>query len=125
MSLPILEKWNNIINTGNVKHLDEIIHEKAKFFSPVVYTPQIGKEIVVKYLSTAVKVFKGKNFIYINKIIENNNIFAEFSATIDNIEINGIDLMRLENSLIIEFRVFIRPIKGLEKVWSQMRKNLN
>ena len=32
MSLPILEKWNNIINTGNVKHLDEIIHEKAKFF---------------------------------------------------------------------------------------------
>ena len=61
----------------------------------------------------------------INKIIENNNIFAEFSATIDNIEINGIDFMRLENSLIIEFRVFIRPIKGLEKVWSQMRKNLN
>ena len=91
----------------------------------MVYTPQIGKEIVVKYLSTAVKVFKGKNFTYINKIIENNNIFAEFSATIDNIEINGIDFMRLENSLIIEFRVFIRPIKGLEKVWSQMRKNLN
>ena len=52
------------------------------------------------------------------------DIFAEFSASIDNIEINGIDFIRLEKNLIIEFRVFIRPIKGLEKVWSQMRVHL-
>ena len=124
MSLAALDKWNNIMKTGNVKKLDEIIHDKAEFYSPVVYTPQIGKKIVVKYLSAAVKVFSGKNFKYINKITGKKRIFAEFSVSIDNIEINGIDFIRLEKNLIIEFRVFIRPIKGLEKVWSHMRENL-
>ena len=124
MSLAALDKWNNIMKTGNIKKLDEIIHDNAKFYSPVVYTPQEGKKIVVKYLSTAVKVFSGKNFKYINKVTDKKRIFAEFSASIDNIEINGIDFIRLEKNLIIEFRVFIRPIKGLEKVWSQMREHL-
>ena len=57
-----IEKWKNIIISGDVSNLDTLIHNNATFNSPIVYSPQIEK-IVVQYLSAA-KTFKNKNFKY-------------------------------------------------------------
>ena len=119
-----IEKWKDIIINGDITNLDALIHENATFNSPIVYSPQIGKKIVVQYLSAAVKIFKNKNFKY-TKILSNNNCtFAEFEAKFDTIVVNGIDLIIIKNNLIYEFKVFLRPLKGINVVWNEMKKSL-
>ena len=117
-------KWKDIIINGDITNLDALIHENATFNSPIVYSPQIGKKIVVQYLSAAVKIFKNKNFKY-TKILSNNDCtFAEFEAKFDTIVVNGIDLIIIKNNLIYEFKVFLRPLKGINVVWDEMKKSL-
>ena len=125
MSISTIKIWKKIISTGDEKQLMNIIHEKAIFHSPVVYLPQKGKEKVFKYLSSAVKTFHGKSLAYTDNIISKNDIyFAEFKGYFDSIEVNGIDLIKCEDGLIKEFKVFLRPIKGIEKVWNEMKQKL-
>lgn len=125
MSNETIDKWKNIINTGNHKELITIIHQNAIFHSPVVYTPQEGKNKVLKYLSSAVEVFKGKNFHYtVNTVVDNNKYYAEFKASFAKIEVNGIDFILCENNLIKEFKVFLRPFKGIEVVWNEMKNKI-
>ena len=120
-----IEKWKDIIINGDITNLDALIHEKATFNSPIVYSPQIGKKIVVQYLSAAVKIFKNKNFKYTNTLSKDNCTFAEFEANFNNVIVNGIDLISTQNNLIYEFKVFVRPLKGIEVVWSSMREKLS
>ncbi len=125
MSVSTIKIWKSIIKTGDERKLEDIIHEKAVFHSPIVYLPQEGKKKVIKYLSSAVKVFNGKNFEYTNNIISQNQIyFAEFNAYFDSVEVNGLDLIKCEDKLIKEFKVFLRPIKGIEIVWNEMKKKI-
>ena len=125
MSNATINTWKSIINTGNHKGLTNIIHENATFNSPVVFTPQEGKIKVIKYLSSAVEIFKGKNFYYTDNIIKDSfRFYAEFKATFDKIEVNGIDFIKCENNLIKEFKVFLRPVKGIEIVWNEMKKKI-
>ncbi len=119
-----IEQWKKIILSGNTNNLNEIIHKNAIFYSPVVFTPQIGKRKVLNYLSNAVNVFKHKDFIYKKTITNQNSTIAEFEATFGKIVVNGIDLIVTKNNLIYEFKVFLRPLKGLEVVWKEMGKRL-
>jgi hypothetical protein len=121
----VVNKWKSIIESGNSNKLGSIIDNNAVFFSPVVHTPLKGKKLVLKYLSAAVDVFKSTQFRYINEIIDKENMYGEFKATLDNIEVNGIDYIRWNNQLITEFKVFIRPHKGLEKIWLKMKNKLD
>ncbi len=119
-----IKQWKNIILSGDADNLEKIIHKNATFYSPIVFTPQVGKKKVVHYLSNAVKVFKYRDFKYTN-IIKNENYYsAEFEAIFDKIIVNGIDLINTKNNLIYEFKVFLRPLQGLEVVWKEMEKQL-
>ena len=120
-----INEWKNIILTGNSENLINIIDDNAVFYSPVVFNPQKGKKIVIKYLSTAVKIFQEKQFRYVNDISSENSTYAEFQANFNNIFVNGIDYINTKNNLIIEFKVFLRPLKGTEVVWNEMRKKFS
>lgn len=124
-SLGVIEEWKKIMSSGQTSNISKLIHEDAIFYSPVVFSPQKGKKKVIKYLSSAVEIFKNKNFLY-KKIYNNNNFtFAEFEANFNNVIVNGIDLISTQNNLIYEFKVFVRPLKGIEVVWSSMREKLS
>ena len=119
-----IEQWKNIILSGDSSKLTEIIDENAIFYSPVVFTPQVGKQKVIHYLSNAVKIFQNKDFNYTKTIKRENLFFAEFNAKFDEIIVNGIDLISIKNNLILEFKVFLRPFKGLEVIWKEMSAQL-
>ena len=62
-----IEKWHDIMKGDSSEapnKLDDLLHDDVVFYSPVVYTPQRGKEITKLYLSAASGVFstekKGK-----------------------------------------------------------------
>jgi len=126
MNEPI-SKWHDVVKNRDYNLLTEILHNDVTFYSPVVYSPQRGKDITLKYLAAASEVFNSSNFQYIKEINNQNFASLEFTLTIDDTEINGIDLISWDDTgLITEFKVFIRPLQGvnlIHKLMQQMLEN--
>jgi hypothetical protein len=135
-----IKKWHELIETGNKEIYDEILADDVVFYSPVVHTPQKGKEITKIYLSAAGNVFGDSkkesapkdsfsNFKYTKEIIGENNACLEFENTINGIQINGVDLITWnEDNLITEFRVLVRPLQAvnmLHKMMGEMLEKMN
>ena len=55
-----IEKWHDIMKSGGsnaIEKLDNLLHDDVVFYSPVVFTPQKGKDITKLYLAAASGVF--------------------------------------------------------------------
>jgi hypothetical protein len=133
-----VEKWYEVIKSDNPDKYDEILAEDCIFYSPVVYTPQRGRELTKMYLMAAGGVFGGEDspkeildetspskFKYIKEIIGENSAVLEFESEIDGIYVNGIDLISWnEENKIIEFKVIVRPLQAVNKLHQQMQDML-
>ena len=121
-----LDSWHDIIRNGDTSALETLIADDAVFHSPVVHTPQVGKAIVVKYLTAAAMVLMNDSFHYVREMVQDHEALLEFQATIDDIVINGIDHIRWnENNQIVEFKVWVRPLKAIQKLHQVMAKQLD
>ncbi|MBF6602408.1 MAG: nuclear transport factor 2 family protein [Sphingorhabdus sp.] len=103
------------------------IADDAVFHSPVVHTPQVGKPIVMAYLSAAETVLGNDSFRYVREIVDDgaNMAMLEFMLELDGIEVNGVDIITWnEDGLIQDFKVMVRPLKAINKVWEEMGKML-
>ena len=121
-----LDSWHDSIRNGDTSALETLIADDAVFHSPVVHTPQVGKAIVVKYLTAAAMVLMNDSFHYVREMVQDHEALLEFQATIDDIVINGIDHIRWnENNQIVEFKVWVRPLKAIQKLHQVMAKQLD
>ena len=58
-----LERWHVVMAKGNrPADLAAIIREDAVFHSPVVHTPQKGRDLVVAYLAAAGQTLRNDSF---------------------------------------------------------------
>jgi len=120
-----LDSWHDIIRNGDASALDTLIADDAVFHSPVVHTPQVGKALVVKYLTAAANVLLDESFKYLREMVDERQAMLEFQVTLDDIVINGVDHIRWnDNNQIIEFKVWVRPLKGMQKLHQAMAKHL-
>jgi hypothetical protein len=82
------------------------------FHSPVTFHPFLGRETVTQLLSIVAETFE--DFRYTDQIGSGAVHALIFRASIDGRELEGIDLLRLdEEGLIEDFTVMIRPMSGL------------
>lgn len=65
MALTGLDKWYAFMKSHDAAALWDLLHPDAVFESPVVHTPQVGRDIVFKYLTSAEKVLGGPGFTYV------------------------------------------------------------
>lgn len=121
-----LAAWHRIIEGGNdPAALAELIAQDAVFHSPVVHTPQEGRAIVVAYLAAAGTVLGGEGFRYVRELVDGNEACLEFVTELDGIHVNGIDLIRFgDDGRIEDFKVMVRPLKAVNKVWELMAAQL-
>lgn len=121
-----LERWHSVIKNGSKPaDLAAIVREDAVFHSPVVHTPQKGRDIVVAYLAAAGQTIGNDSFSYVRELVDGNEALLEFTTQMDGIHVNGIDLIRFDNDgKIADFKVMIRPLKAVNKVWEQMAEML-
>lgn len=99
-----------------------MIAKDAIFYSPLLFKPQKGKTKVLGYLSAASKMFQGSNFHYIKEIIGQQEAVLEFNAEIDNIIVDGVDIISWnKEGQITEFKVMIRPFSAIQKVGEKMK----
>ena len=121
-----LSRWHAVIAGGSdPSALAAIIREDAVFHSPVVHTPQRGRALVVAYLAAAGQTLGNASFRYVRELVDGENVLLEFETELDDIHVNGVDLIRFdENGLIADFKVMVRPLKAVNKVWEAMAAQL-
>ena len=119
-----LALWHDIMDSRDPSRIGEIIADDCVFLSPVVHTPQEGKDITVVYLSAAMHVFND-SFQYVKKIVDEPHAVLEFTCEMDGIFVNGIDMMTFnDEGLITEFKVMVRPLKAVNMLHAKMRAML-
>tara|TARA_X000001036_G_scaffold407557_1_gene417072 strand:- start:177 stop:602 length:426 start_codon:yes stop_codon:yes gene_type:complete len=134
-----LDKWHEIMKSGGInasQKLDDLLDDDVIFYSPVVFTPQKGKEITKLYLSAASGVFgdskiknessnKKSKFKYIKEIVNGNQACLEFETEMNGKYVNGIDLITWnEDNKITEFKVLVRPLQAVNILHQSMGEML-
>ena len=131
-----LEAWHRVVRNMNDESLDALLADDVVFHSPVVHTPQEGKALTKLYLMAAFNVLPGDsasatdakkakkakgNFQYVREVVGENDVVLEFVTKMDDITVNGVDLIRFNDAgKIAEFKVMIRPLKAIQKIHAQM-----
>jgi len=137
-----MEAWHRQLRGELAGGLDAILHEDCVFISPIVFTPQAGRELTKMYLAAAGGTFGGDpqeaavvgasggdvvdddndKFHYVKKILQGNQAMLEFEATVEGKYVNGVDIITCDDEgLITEFKVMIRPLQAINVMHAQMK----
>jgi hypothetical protein len=138
-------KWHQHLRGELPGGLDELLHDDVVFFSPIVFTPQVGKAITTRYLEEAGQTLPGDPapaaadataadpaptggagaFRYTKQVVSGDTAVLEFETSVEGKYVNGVDIIRCDDQgLIVEFRVMIRPLQAINLVHRQMGQML-
>ena len=126
MSNSPIPRWHELVKNVDEAIFDEIFHDDCIFYSPLVFQPKEGKELTKQFLTAAGRMFnEAEHFTYVKEVVDERSAVLVFHSKIDGIFIEGIDMITWdEQGLITEFKVFIRPMKGIMKIAETMQKQL-
>jgi hypothetical protein len=125
VTMTALDKWYAFLKTHDSAALWELLHPDVVFESPVVHTPQRGRDITFKYLASAGKVLGGPAFKYVGEWRNDSGAVLEFQTEIDGITINGVDIISFsDDGRIIHFKVMVRPLKAINLLHRLMGEHL-
>ena len=137
-----MEMWHQQLRGELEGGLDTLLHDDCVFYSPIVFSPQKGKDLTKLYLSAAGNTFsggeetekalhaddnaEGKKFHYIKEVMSGHNAVLEFETEIDGKYINGIDMITCDDDgKITEFKVMIRPLQAIQLMHAKMAAMLD
>ena len=125
MSDYVISNWHKFTKTKNINILNNILHKDIIFYSPALHNPKYGISVTKQYLKAAVEVLFQNNFKYISEIRGSNIASCEFEGYIEDIYINGLDLISWDKyNKMTSFKVFVRPLKGLVLLKDKMTEKL-
>ena len=133
----VIEQWHAHMR-GELKNgLDILLDDNCVFLSPIVFTPQVGKEITKMYLMAAGQTLPGEKtkseepkddstkFRYTKEVLDGNTAVLEFETYVEGKYVNGIDMITCNDAgKITEFKVMIRPLQAINLVHKQMGEML-
>ncbi len=116
-----LARWHAYMKAPDHAALWDMLHPDVVFESPVVHTPQCGRDITFKYLASADKVLGGPAFVYRGEWRNATGAILEFETVIDGTSVNGIDMICWDSSgRIVHFKVMVRPLQAVNRVHRMM-----
>ena len=124
----VVARWHRYVEERPPGALDELLADDVVFYSPVVFTPQRGKEVTTRYLEAAADALGGDDggtFRYVKQVLAGDTAVLEFETSVGGRYVNGVDIVRCdEEGRIVEFRVMIRPLQAIQAVHEQMGRRL-
>jgi hypothetical protein len=125
MTVTALDKWYDYTKSHDRAALWDMLDPEAVFESPVVHTPQRGRDITFKYLLGANKVLGGPGFSYVGEWRSHTGAVLEFENVIEGIRINGVDIITFgSDGRITHFKVMVRPLKAINLLHRLMGEQL-
>ncbi|GGD09601.1 nuclear transport factor 2 family protein [Pyruvatibacter mobilis] len=129
-----IDGWHDYIFRKKPGALEELIAEDCVFLSPVVFTPQVGRDITIAYLTAAGGTLGGQGapgvdtpaenagkFKYTKEVLAGNHAVLEFETEMNGKYVNGVDIITCnDEGKITEFRVMIRPLQAVNAVHAAM-----
>jgi hypothetical protein len=120
-----VQRWRDFVRSHDAAMLWDLLHPDVVFESPVVHTPQRGREITFKYLTSVVKVLGGPSFNFIGEWTSEAGAVLEFIDEIDGVTINGVDIISFDaENRITRFKVMVRPLKAINLLHRLMGEQL-
>jgi hypothetical protein len=120
-----LETWLRIVVTQDPSNLQALLADDVVFHSPVVHTPQHGKEIATRYLEAAMHAFFSPTFRVVRKLFGETDAMLEFESVVDGLTINAVDIVKWNRAgQLIEFKVMVRPLRAISLVQEKMAARL-
>ena len=123
-----IARWHRYLGGELPGGLDELLADDVVFYSPVVYTPQRGKPVTTQYLEAASRTLVGGAegaFRYTKQVLSGDTAVLEFETWVEGKYVNGVDIIRCDDAgRIVEFRVMMRPLQGIQAVQQQMGRRL-
>jgi len=135
-----IANWHRHLRGELPGGLDAILHEDCTFLSPIVFTPQQGRDITKLYLTAAGSTLGGDagdvteavstgssdgGFRYVKEILQGHHAMLEFETTVDGKYANGVDIITCDDdAMITEFKVMMRPLQAINAVHAQMKAML-
>ena len=130
----VVAQWHAYLRGELPGGLDDLLDDDVVFYSPIVFTPQRGKQVTSLYLQAAGQTFAGSDsvssgqgsdpgarFHYTKTVLGDDTAVLEFETTMQGKYVNGVDIIRCnDKGRIIEFRVMIRPLQAVNLVHEQM-----
>ncbi|MGY1770974.1 nuclear transport factor 2 family protein [Blastococcus sp. SYSU D00813] len=121
----VIARWHRFLAGDLPGGLEELLADDVVFHSPVVFTPQQGKAVTTQYLQAAARVLNGEDFRYTKEVLSGDTAVLEFETAVEGRYVNGVDVVRCDEAgRIVEFRVMLRPLKGIQAVHEQMGRLL-
>jgi hypothetical protein len=121
----VIQRWHRFLAGELPGGLDELLADDVVFYSPIVYTPQRGKDVTTMYLLAAKQTLGAGDFRYTKQVLTGDTAVLEFETTLDGKYVNGVDIIRCDDrDVIVEFRVMIRPLQAVNAVHEQMKAML-
>jgi hypothetical protein len=126
---PVVETWHRFAAGERPEALEDLLADDVVFYSPIVYTPQRGKDVTTMYLrapprqcpatlSTARFTIRSRSSPATSPCSSSRRPSAANTST-------GVDIIRCDDTGgIVEFRVMIRPLRAVNAVHEQMRAML-
>jgi hypothetical protein len=135
-----LATWHEFLR-GDREALDRVLADDAVLHSPVLFTPQVGKETVKLYLTGASMTFGGESdgtatsepkrhpsggewdgrFRYVREVLGERDAVLEFETTMRGTYVNGVDMITCDDDgKIVDFKVMVRPQKAIDAVREMM-----
>ncbi len=137
-----IERWHQHLRGQLPGGLDTVLHEECIFLSPIVFTPQRGREITKLYLRAAGGTLAdadpngsgasidtsgdgGGKFRYTKEICQGHHAMLEFETEVEGKYANGVDIITCDDDgKIVEFKVMMRPLQAINAVHAQMKAML-
>jgi ketosteroid isomerase-like protein len=120
----VVEQWEKYLAGELPDGLEKLLAEDVVFYSPIVYTPQRGKDVTTMYLQAAAQTLSGQGdqaFRYTKQVLAGDVAVLEFETSLDGKYVNGVDIIRCDESgRIVEFRVMLRPLQAINAVHAAM-----
>jgi hypothetical protein len=122
-----LQDWHRFVEGPSAERLRALLDADVVFESPVLHTPQVGREITMRYLLGALQVLGNDHFRYVGQWTNADGAILEFVTEVDGVTVNGVDIMRFtaDAERIAHFKVMIRPTKAIDVVRTRMAALLN
>lgn len=103
--------------------LDALLSDDVVFRSPVVFTPQVGRELTRTYLLAALATLNAPEagFRYVREVVGDRDAVLEFETTLDGKLVHGVDLIAVDaDARITGFTVMVRPLQGVTAIHAAM-----
>jgi hypothetical protein len=120
-----LEIWHKLVAARDFGALESIVHPAATFRSPMAFKPYGPAPALLMALRTVITIFQDFTYHREFSSADGLNVVLEFSATVQDKQLKGIDMIRFdEEGRIVEFEVMIRPLNALQILGAEMGARL-